>query len=543
MAINLKQISVSDSDNIKLDKVNYNFDQLISNGGGPQGTAGPKGDAGFQGVNGPIGPQGYQGNVGPQGIDGPTTTTYWKNIQGSSVAGNLNADTILPIHDLAAAVPMLYPPVISIGFLSTDSQYNQAQPINAGQSPYQWIINRKNHFASNLRFTNDSTTNYVDFIMDTGVSTNTFTITFGEVNTSKIVWYAGEHVFKSNITGTNLLTVDDLEIIYNVGIIYNDTVEINQPLTIGNAGAANDKIAVAASSTGEVVFKTAKEIGGVVPYGTIISMLPSVFSDGLKFINSETIDASTGAALDLPIPIRVGGGIGDYEGWYLCNGKTWTDGTNTHVSPDLNSFSYTIADNPGTIDPDGQGSAAVTNDETAIIGGADASLTAAIITGSTYLVQGTVDTTSESVGVGDTFNYISIKKLPQIIYLGTADMYWTDKGTGQAPNGINTYSVTDTSSTSLTMVPNPSDSTTAAYDEGDSYSFTMDVYADDPSAVNEWDSLPPTSAFTSTTSGYSVTNVASPGGPAYIILTITVTYHGAPNEQRDITFDSTGYIV
>ena len=36
MAINLKQILISDTDNIKLDKVNYNFDQLVANGGGPQ---------------------------------------------------------------------------------------------------------------------------------------------------------------------------------------------------------------------------------------------------------------------------------------------------------------------------------------------------------------------------------------------------------------------------------------------------------------------------------------------------------------------------
>lgn len=36
MAINLKQISLSDTNNIKLDKVNYNFDQLVANGG-PQG--------------------------------------------------------------------------------------------------------------------------------------------------------------------------------------------------------------------------------------------------------------------------------------------------------------------------------------------------------------------------------------------------------------------------------------------------------------------------------------------------------------------------
>ena len=52
MALNLKQIFVADSDQIKLDKVNYNFDQLVANGGGPQG---PQGIQGPTGMTGPIG--------------------------------------------------------------------------------------------------------------------------------------------------------------------------------------------------------------------------------------------------------------------------------------------------------------------------------------------------------------------------------------------------------------------------------------------------------------------------------------------------------
>ena len=53
MPISLKHINyTSDSDTIKLDKVNYNFDQLVANGGGPRGPQGAVGQTGPQGNTG-----------------------------------------------------------------------------------------------------------------------------------------------------------------------------------------------------------------------------------------------------------------------------------------------------------------------------------------------------------------------------------------------------------------------------------------------------------------------------------------------------------
>ena len=76
--MNLKQIFIADTDNDKLDKVNYNFDQILANGGGPvgaQGSTGAQGFTGFQGDQGPQGIQGPQGSQGPSGLDGDIT---WK---------------------------------------------------------------------------------------------------------------------------------------------------------------------------------------------------------------------------------------------------------------------------------------------------------------------------------------------------------------------------------------------------------------------------------------------------------------------------------
>ena len=77
MAINIQEIlHPSDSDSIKFSKINYNFDQILANGGGP---IGPKGQKGIQGV---VGQTGQKGEIGEKGIKGDSgeTTSPWKSI-------------------------------------------------------------------------------------------------------------------------------------------------------------------------------------------------------------------------------------------------------------------------------------------------------------------------------------------------------------------------------------------------------------------------------------------------------------------------------
>jgi hypothetical protein len=76
MAINLKEIFEGDSAFIKVEKINYNFDQILANGGGPAGptgTTGQSGTPGQQGQPGLQGNQGYQGATGNAGVAGD----YW----------------------------------------------------------------------------------------------------------------------------------------------------------------------------------------------------------------------------------------------------------------------------------------------------------------------------------------------------------------------------------------------------------------------------------------------------------------------------------
>ena len=70
MPINIKQIFPSDSELNLIDKLNFNFDQIILAGGGPPGIRGPIG------VSGPIGPQGNRGSVWFVNSDAPTQTPF-----------------------------------------------------------------------------------------------------------------------------------------------------------------------------------------------------------------------------------------------------------------------------------------------------------------------------------------------------------------------------------------------------------------------------------------------------------------------------------
>ena len=73
--INILNVLQGDNQSTVVDKINYNFDQILSAGGGPQGQQG------LQGPTGPIGPQGAQG---VQGLQGPSGTKWF--VQDSSPA-------------------------------------------------------------------------------------------------------------------------------------------------------------------------------------------------------------------------------------------------------------------------------------------------------------------------------------------------------------------------------------------------------------------------------------------------------------------------
>ena len=424
MALNLKEIFSSDSDQIKLDKVNYNFDQLVANGGGPQGPQGTAGLQGFQGVQGPQGLQGAQGVQGVQGPDGLPGGEYWFLIQGD---GLTTIDTLIPAHDVGTI-----PPVIAIGYSTEDSEYSSG----FSQTDSQVIINRPAGTASaNLKLESASVDTAAYFKLE---NTGLLNIYFTDTTNSQL-----PNVFKfnSDMFSFTDMNEDELMSLNNTLLNVKTPAKLNETIVTGvlkieSGNPDTDKIAVAKDTTGEIEFKSFDEIGSAVPVGTIVSMLPSIFEDSNYFINSE----SNITINDFDrLPVHVGAGIGNYSGWYICNGKTWTDGVTTYQTPDLSSFSYSIDENPDHTST-GQGTAELTNDSIHITGGADIDL-AATYSSSVYTITGTVNCTDTSIQQG-TGTTVLIKRLPQIIYLGVADLYWEDGG--DATSTTMTIQFTDT---------------------------------------------------------------------------------------------------
>jgi hypothetical protein len=446
MTINLKEIRVLDTDNIKLDKINYNFDQLIVNGGGPKGYMGPDGNTGPQGFQGV---QGFQGDRGVQGVQGPnagSAVSFWEVVPQNFVPPANIMATLFAKH---VATPISA--VVAAGYIGTldpntgDVGY-YSQQLDNGLPKYQWVVNRRrNKVANNLRFTSEGVDNNAfDITMDNikvvlgGVpptSMRNLRLGFIDNQNSQLNFQAEQHIIDSAATGALLLKIYNSGGEINVNSSFEDPVTFNQKLSVKESGAGVNKVAAAMDTTGEVVFKTTAELGGSVKIGTIISILPSIFSDPSKFVFQQTIDTTSDP--NNPLKIRMGAGIGDYAGWYVCNGQSWTDGTvpGTISVPDLNSYSYQIVANPVPTDPNSQGSIIVNNDEIHLIGGADifvnaneiGTISALYNIGLTNNSNNPVIATNSS---GSTQQF-KIKKLPQIIYLGVDNLYWSRLGTGQ----------------------------------------------------------------------------------------------------------------
>lgn len=416
MAINLKQILTTDNDNIKLDKVNYNFDQLVSNGGGAQGPQGPVGETGPQGITGTQGPQGPQGPQGLTGATGKNGGEYWAYTQGNINKGTY--DTLYPTHDPDEHD---FAPNVVLGYESKDEG-----KYGAVNNKAILTLHRKNIFISNLRLINEDSNNVFDWISKTVNNDTIVTAKFNTIDSNSYIQLANE--FKFIAGGTNVIQLLPNQLNINVDTTFENNVEIEGTLKIKSGNPDTDKVAVAEDNEGTVIWKGVDELGGTAPIGTIVSILPTIFESNFEHFQEYTIKKPD---TDI-IPIEVGRGKDDYAGWYLCNGKTWTNGLLgdaeiSYLVPDLNSFSYTIDDNSDSDNLNRQGVAGVINNKNNIIGGADIDMTATYST-PTYNITSNVTTKpAVNIAAGSGQNFV-IKRLPQIIYLGVSDLYWTDRG-------------------------------------------------------------------------------------------------------------------
>jgi hypothetical protein len=105
MAINIQEIlHPSDSDNIKFEKINYNFDQILANGGGLEGSKGQKGSQGIQGLTGADGATGPQGQKGESG----ESSSPWAKIEVAGSGANISRTLLKPKPDSDEHTPVIW---------------------------------------------------------------------------------------------------------------------------------------------------------------------------------------------------------------------------------------------------------------------------------------------------------------------------------------------------------------------------------------------------------------------------------------------------
>ena len=529
MPISLKHINTSDSDNIKLDNVNYNFDQLVANGGGPRGPQGPIGQTGTQGTTGQPGFQGPIGDAGFQGPQSPISSNYWKKI----APGNIDADTLIPIHSGNNSYSA---PVVSIGYVENDPESGTKSELVGGKTPYQWNIYRQPYSVSNLRFLNrDIPGNAYDFKLEKFGGKDQMTMGFFEIENSISTYRSASTSFRSSISSPDSLLINLSGTFFKTKTTFDSPASIINGLIIGNQGADINEIAISADNTGRVTFKSVQELGGTVPFGTIVSILPSIFADNTKFINTESI---TSQGYTSPIRISAGKGVGNYKGWYLCHGKQWTNGVDTHQVPSIGQFNYVIDDNPFSENTAGQGSAITSNSRIHITGGSNINMTATSVPTLVYNITSTVDTSSGNVGTG-TGTTFKIKQLPQIIYLGKTDLYWFDGGGSQNPPIILTFLLDDAMEN---LVQNPYTlNTITNHVGGDSYSFTSTVTL---LAGYYWSTVPTAGDIGGGTGVATITGITVGSGtyPTTIDITFSISSHPPVTTIETLQIDTTNLI-
>lgn len=508
---------------------------------GPQGAigqSGPQGTTGQMGFQGPIGDQGFQGP------DGPATGNFWKKLPANPLL--IDAETLNPVSNTLDQ----FAPVVNIGYIEQDPEYGPLAklPLVGGKTPFQWRIHRRSNASTNLSFLNANPAisgNAYNFRLESISNVHHMSMGFDDAAyaNSYSSYKAAITSFRGSSTSTESFTINDTAATFYKDTVFNSPVVIERNLIIQDPTADTDKIAISSDNTGWVKFKSVQELGGTVPFGTIVSILPSIYADNTKFINSETINQGDTS----PINISAGKGIGNYEGWYLCNGQQWTDGVMTvpeplYNVPMLGNFNYQIDDNNLSTDPFSQGIAGSSNYRTHITGGSDIGMDVNLASGLSYTVTSTVSTSSVVVGPNNGTTY-KIKQLPQIIYLGRNDLYWQQPGTSTNPAfPLNIFlDDANTGPNKLNPDPYPVASITTQ-PAGVSHTFTSTITL---LGGYYWNAAPTIGSITGLPGYMTITGISLGSGtyPADIIISFSVSSHPSTATSVTLGIDTTSLIT
>lgn len=205
MAINIKEILTTDSDSIRVDKTNYNFDQLVANGGGPIGIKGQKGELGGVGSTGTKGAKGDIGVKGDTGAAGADVNNWGRVDHTSTTATSI----LKPKKDVNDTEPA--------SIILGDAGYTDSST-DGIVNPNAWlniVIPNGSAVYSNFASLLNGTTSKVNFSATTLSGVDTYKITHDigssndvnfEINIKNEVLINGEDAL--NLTSNGVINVD-----------------------------------------------------------------------------------------------------------------------------------------------------------------------------------------------------------------------------------------------------------------------------------------------------------------------------------------------
>lgn len=262
MAINIQEIlHPSDSSSIKFEKINYNFDQILAHGGGPQG---PRGFKGTQGLPGETGQKGEKGDLGPEGLKGEegTSDSPWYSINV-----DLDADSSTTTDTYAILKPKVN------GF---------------GYNPVVWLGD--DSFIEDLQ-NGDVSTNAKLTIAKSGIFDNYLKLVHTGTNTSKLVITSSDDGIYSEFAIQNDFGSPDVSVKLNVDKISLEasTSSINmRGIDINLTSLVNSNIKFNTLGSGIFDVDINTEFKGYLNLPTgVTANRPANPSIGMIFFNSE----------------------------------------------------------------------------------------------------------------------------------------------------------------------------------------------------------------------------------------------------------------
>ena len=321
MAINIKELFDADSDNIKVEKTNYNFDQVLANGGGPIGPKGVQGTTGNTGQKGNEGDKGDKGDGGQKGEQGASLNIWDKD---TTTIGSLPIELLRPFNNpgpnelasriilgddtVNSATPSFTPSALLSLFLRADDAPNQLEfkLENTNAALYNMRSDYVSGIGTTLKIVGSAAAVQGETVNMTINPGNNITLlgTTLDLNASGAIQISSS---SSSVTieGDNGVIVDGLSgdiLVDNTTGSGNITASTNEDLNLNasainvtaSGGGTNTDIAIAAND-GEVNIKALN--GNDVIIGNITG------TDSVYFAASNLIRLSTNTEVEINTPL------------------------------------------------------------------------------------------------------------------------------------------------------------------------------------------------------------------------------------------------